>query len=90
VPQGSLLGPTLFALYISPLEAVVKQHGTMHNVYADDVNLYTSVSPESVSDCSVLSAAHGLWNWYVMNGMLPNATKSEVMLVGTRVQVSRF
>jgi len=26
----------------------------------------------------------------VMIGMLPNATKSEVMLVGTRVQVSRF
>jgi len=94
VPQGSVLWPTLFALYTSPVEAVVRQHGTMHSVYADDVNLYTSVCPESVSDCSVLSAAHGLWNWlwnwYKMNGMLPNATKSEAILVGTRVQVSRF
>jgi len=45
---------------------------------------------ESISDCSVLSAADGLWNWYVMNGMLLNATKSEAMLVGTRVQVSKF
>jgi len=37
-----------------------------------------------------VSAADSLWNWYVMNGMLPNATKSEDMLVGARVQVSRF
>lgn len=31
-----------------------------------------------------------MYNWYVRNGMLPNPSKSEAMLIGTNSQLSKF
>ena len=47
VPQGSILGPLLFILYIDDLHAVVKSSSL--KIYADDVALYAEVS--SYEDC---------------------------------------
>ena len=50
VPQGSVLGPLLFVLYINDLESVVKR--SIVKLFADDVLLYASV--HSPADCSAL------------------------------------
>ena len=42
VPQGSVLGPILFAAYISPIGQLVAHHGLCHQQYADDTQLYSS------------------------------------------------
>lgn len=36
VPQGSILGPILFALYLLPLSVIFKRHGISYHFYADD------------------------------------------------------
>ena len=36
VPQGSVLGPILFILYLYPLPNVLKHYPVLHQVYADD------------------------------------------------------
>jgi hypothetical protein len=40
-PQGSVLGPTLFVLYNSPLHSIIKQHGLSAHYFADDTKIYT-------------------------------------------------
>ena len=43
-PQGSVLGPLLFTLYTTPLSSLVSGHAIPHHLYADNSQLYVSVS----------------------------------------------
>ena len=41
VPQGSILGPVLYSLYITEIESITKFYNINIHIYADDILLYT-------------------------------------------------
>jgi len=85
VPQGSVLGPLLFTIYVSPIASLLHQLGVKQHQYADDTQLYISISkPNAASDLKLLETALlKLSYWFSLNYLALNPDKSEAILLGT-------
>ena len=88
IPQGSVLGPSLFLLFINDLTCVIKYSSI--NIYADDTLLY-------VSDDNILPATHKLQadinavsKWFKQNQLSLSVEKTFTMFVGSKHRLEQI
>ena len=88
IPQGTILGPLLFLIYINDLPNCLKYskprmyadntHLTFASNNVEDMNLYLNQDLTKVNE------------WLVANKLTLNQSKTEFMLIGSRQRLSTF
>ena len=90
VPQGSILGPLLFTLYVSPIWDICWQHNINFHGYADDTQNYLNFRPDKY-DTNKIRCKENLercisevCTWMHTNLLKLNDNKTVFLLIGAR------
>ena len=83
VPQGSILGPLLFVLFINDLHEVISPD-TDIALYADDTKIWRQIHTES--DCNVLdNDINAMAHWASVNLMTFHPKKCKIVSVSSKI-----
>ena len=86
VPQGSILGSLLFLIYINDLPNCLKS--TIHCLYADDTQIFTSSHDTAKIADSLNSDLENITDWLTVNKLQSHPNKTEMTVIGSRYNLS--
>ena len=90
VPQGSVLGPMLFLIFINDLSSVIKYSG--HKLYAGDTVLYSKCTQvnDVTLQANMQSDLDSISSWCTNDAILMNVKKTKSMVFGTRYRLKQI
>ena len=81
VPQGSILGPLLFAIYVNDLPLCIQENCEL---FCDDTTIHTSHTDVNQISHSLQQSLNTLNQWCKLNHMSLNPQKTKLMLITTQ------
>ena len=82
VPQGSILGPLLFVMFVNDLPTVISMNSV--NMYADDTTLYYGGANVNDSIQVLQEDAQSVLQWLDCNRLTVNLKETNLMILGRR------
>ena len=87
VPQGSILGPLLFIIYINELPSIIQNCSIQ--LYADDTLLFFSSSSVALIESTLSEDLNRMISWLNSNFLFLNYSKTKIMLIGTHQRLAK-
>ena len=88
VPQGSILGPLLFNVYVNSLSTAVTKSELI--LYADEAVLVVAASTSQELTDAFRHDFNQISNWYINNKLTVNVKKTKLMPSGSKTMLSSF
>ena len=82
VPQGSVLGPLLFILYINDIKSSI--NNCLINLFADDAMLYVYDKNVNTIENYLNADIAAMQNWMSLNKLKVNSNKCKCMLINSK------
>jgi hypothetical protein len=92
--QGTILGPWIFNLYMSPLAKIIEGHGLDFHIFSDDIQIYAFFRPgdavsQRLCERKVITCLKDIMSWLAANGLLANNKKSMCILTGSKTDLGK-
>ena len=88
LPQGSILGPILFNIFIDDLIFFIRETEVCN--FADDTTIYSCSLNYKEAAHKLSNDTYIVLNWFKVNSMAANPGKFQIMFLGSKIENSKI